>query len=130
MTTRVTVATIGCLAVLVAVGALGRHQAAAQQPACLHGSEGSESDRGRRMAALDFVRHINNLEAAAAGANGGRYLASDQLQVTRRVPDGFQLRLTASAATYAFSLQDETDPCRFGFFSDERGLIFRGEAIR
>jgi hypothetical protein len=103
---------------------------AQQQVTCLHGQDESDAQKARRRQALQFVRHVNSLEAVAVPTNNGLYKGADQLQFSQALPDGFQLRLSSSGKEYAFSVLDTTDQCRFGYFSDQNGLIFRGEAIR
>jgi hypothetical protein len=100
----------------------------AQQPACLHGPQETADQAARKRAALTFTRQVNTLQLRARAANAA-YATSDQLQLSS-VPDGFEFRLAVTPAAYAFSVRDNTDPCRFAFFSDEQGLIFSGEVIR
>jgi hypothetical protein len=71
---------------------------------------------------------VNTLQARAMAASKS-YQSADQLQLSAP-PDGFELRLAATPTTYAFSVRDNTDPCRFVYFSDQQGVIFHGEAIR
>jgi hypothetical protein len=78
---------------------------------------------------LGFTRHINTIQVRAAAATGS-YQQADQLPISQPLPEGFELRLAAAGRAYAFSVQDTTDPCRFAYFSDQMGLIFRGEVIR
>jgi len=45
-------------------------------------------------------------------------------------PSGFAVHLATDGSSYAFSVKDSLDACRFGYFSDQDGLIFAGEVIR
>ena len=103
---------------------------AQQQPMCAHGPDETDAQKARRRQALGFVRHIGNLEASASATNNGLYKGAEQLQLTQALPSGFQLRLSSSGRSYALSVVDTSDPCKFAYFSDENGLIFRGEVIR
>jgi len=118
------------LGAILAVAGRASRPVVAQQPACLHGSDESADHKARRRQALGFARHIGSIEASAAATNAGAYQPADRLPITQSLPSGFQLRLTTSGRSYAYSVLDTSDPCKFGYFSDENGLIFRGEVIR
>jgi hypothetical protein len=98
----------------------------AQQPTCLHGPQETPEQAARKRAALTFTRQVNTLQVKASAT--GAYVGADQIQFA--VPEGFEFRLAAAPTSYAFSVRDNTDPCRFAFFSDQQGLIFQGEVIR
>lgn len=98
----------------------------AQQPVCLHGPQETPEQAARKRAALTFTRQVNTLQLKASAT--GAYAGADQIQLA--VPEGFEFRLAAAPTSYAFSVRDNTDPCRFAFFSDQQGLIFQGEVIR
>ena len=121
------------LAVLVALalGSIGVGRSVAQAPSesCLHGSDETPEQRNRRSLALRFTRHINTLQASAFPPNNA-YQPAERLTITESLPSGFNLRMSVSGRSYAFSVVDSSDPCRFGYFSDEVGIIFRGEALR
>jgi hypothetical protein len=104
-------------------------RAAQQSPMCLHGDDESAEQLARRQRALGFTRHINTIEATAASSTSS-YQPADRLTITESLPSGFELRLSAAGRAYAFSVVDASDPCRFGYFSDDRGIIYRGEVIR
>ena len=123
--TRATVMALLLVGVLAFPGSVS-YVVNAQQPACLHGPQETPEQAARKRAALTFTRQVNTLQAKA-GATGA-YLAAEQLQLP--LPEGFEFRLAAAPKTYAFSVRDNTDPCRFAFFSDQQGLIFQGEVIR
>jgi hypothetical protein len=103
----------------------------AQQPGpvCLHGPDETTEEAARRTAALGFTRHINTLEATSFPSTNS-YQPASGLTLSRSLPDGFTLNLTANATGYAFSVRDMRDKCAFAYFSDQNGIIFRGEAIR
>jgi hypothetical protein len=82
----------------------------------------------RRTLAIQLARQINTAEAAAR-AQAGRYLALGELPVTA-VPEGFQIQISADAATYTFSVKDTLDACRAAVFSDQAGLIYTATPLR
>ncbi len=123
--TRATVMALMLVGVLAFPGSVG-HFVNAQQPACLHGPQETPEQAARKRAALTFTRQVNTLQSKA-GATGA-YVGADQIQLAE--PEGFEFRLAAAPKSYAFSVRDNTDPCRFAFFSDQQGLIFQGEVIR
>jgi hypothetical protein len=96
---------------------------AAQQPqqACLHGDNESPDQRARRVQALTLVRQVNTNQYNVAMRKTNAFQPIANLELTAPTPDGFNLRLTTDGKAYAFSLRDTTDPCLFGFFSDEQG---------
>lgn len=103
--------------------------ASAQQPACLHGPQPTAAEEARRRSAVAFTRHVNTMQVRVLAATKS-FQSEGELPLTQAVPDGFVFRMTATSQSYAFSVQDARDPCRFAFFSDQGGLIFAGEAIR
>jgi hypothetical protein len=121
---------LSILAATIAAAALVslRQPAAAQGPLCLHGADETPDQRARRVQAVRFVRHVNTLQAQHARAGG--YQAAEGLAFTETLPSGFALRQSSDGKTYAFSVIDATDPCRFGFFSNDGGVIHQGEVIR
>ena len=121
--TRVTVLPLALVGILASPGSVGS-LVNAQQPACLHGPQETPEQAARKRAALTFTRQVNTLQNKA-GATGA-YLA----EVPIAVPEGFEFRLAAAPKSYAFSVRDNTDPCRFAYLSDQQGLIFQGEVIR
>lgn len=97
-------------------------------PACLHGPQETPEQAARKRTAIAFTRQVNTLQARAV-ATSKAYVAADQLQLAA-VPEGFEFRMAVTPTAYAFSVRDNSDPCRFAYFSDEQGLIFHGEVIR
>ena len=124
---RATVMVLVLVGVVASPDSMG-YRVNAQQLACLHGSPETPEQVARKRAALAFTRQVNTLQARAMATNTA-YLPAGQLQLGA-VPDGFEFRLAAVPTGYAFSVRDNTDPCRFAFFSDQQGLIFDGEVIR
>ena len=99
------------------------------QDTCLHGPSETADQAARRQAALGFTRHVNTMQAQTS-VKANTYVALRDLPLTRPVPDGFNLKLTTDGASYSFSVIDGTDPCRLGYFSNDAGVIYRGEALR
>lgn len=101
----------------------------AAQDTCLHGPDGKPEQAERRKQAVGFVREVNGAEAVVH-MKSKAYVPVDQLKLRRSAPEGFEVKLTTDGNAYAFSVVDTTDPCRFGFFSNEAGVIYKGEALR
>ena len=97
----------------------------AQEPACLHGANETQEQLARRREAIAFTRHVNSVQANIKG-----YSSQSELPLQVSIPEGFEFRLVSDGKGYAFSVVDQTDPCKFAFFSNEAGLIYKGEAIR
>ena len=121
------------VAALVIVGVFGaptvNSQVSGQQPACLHGQNESAQEMQRRREALALTREINTLESRAR-LQRGTYLPLQQLPLTVSTPQGFAMRLSTDGTGYAFSVKDTVDACRFGYFSDQDGLIFVGQPLQ
>jgi hypothetical protein len=100
----------------------------AQQPACLHGQNEAPDQLTRRRAALGLTRLINGLEAANFNGTPA-FKPMAQLPIDA-IPAGFAVQLVTDGTTYSFSVKDTLDACRFGYFSDQDGMIFAGEVIR
>jgi hypothetical protein len=101
---------------------------AAQQRACLHGQDEAPDQLARRQLALGLTRHINTLQAGGYRAHGSQPLAT--LPIAQATPDGFTVHLVSDGVNYAFSVKDTLDPCRFGYFSDQEGVIYVGQVIQ
>ena len=100
------------------------------QQACLHGDNETPEQRARRVQALTLARQVNTNQYGVAMRQTKAFQPIANLGLTAATPEGFDLRLTTDGKAYAFSLTDKTDPCRFGFFSDEQGVIFQGKVIQ
>lgn len=100
--------------------------AAAQS--CLHGPDESETERGRRTAAIAFVAQVNAAEAKLQRERGTYVALVDAVGMTT-VPLGFVPRLTFDRWSYAISLKDVLDPCGFALFSDQDGLVFEARPL-
>jgi hypothetical protein len=120
---------ISSLVALVLAGTvLNLRHVSAQPPACLHGQNEAPDQLARRRAALGLTRLINGLENPNSNGTPA-YQPLAQLPITG-IPAGFAVQLVTDGTTYSFSVKDTLDACRFGFFSDQDGLIFAGEVIR
>ncbi len=119
---------------------------------CAHSGEETARERERRVLALSVARLINTVEVNhkkqfgeflpladlprspiieeinKEGSLYGAYKKMSFAPDSDSIP-GFELRLTLSGEGYAFSLRDKSDPCRFSYFSDERGVIYEGIVI-
>jgi hypothetical protein len=102
---------------------------AQQQRQCLHGAGESVEDASRRGAALTMMRAINTAESAYM-SRAGEFGRLEQLALTAALPDGFSAALSTDGRSYAFSVKDKLDACRFAYFSDQDGVIFNAEPIR
>jgi hypothetical protein len=76
-----------------------------------------------------MARHINSAEVVAKTQTGA-YQPLENLSRVTVVAPGFVPHLAVDASGYAFSIKDSMDPCGFGFFSDQNGTIYQGEALR
>jgi hypothetical protein len=92
-------------------------------PACLHDDRERPVDRIRREQALTLVKAIHEAEGTAA-ERVRVYAPLEQLRNLPLTPKGFDLRLYTDGHGYVLSLKDSLDPCRFGIFSDESGIVY------
>jgi hypothetical protein len=117
--------------ILVAVLVIAFQLVSAQTAAmCLHGPAESADQQGRRRQALARARQINSAQVVAQ-TQTGTYQPLEQLSSRVTVDaQGFVTHLAVDANGYAFSIKDSLDPCGFGFFSDQSGVIYQGEALR
>jgi hypothetical protein len=117
-------------AILIAAPILvGSRLILAQTPACLHATSESADQQARRRQALTKTRQINSAEVVAQ-TQTGRYQPVESLSGVTVDPQGFVTHLAVDANGYAFSIKDSLDPCGFGYFSDQTGVIYQGEALR
>jgi len=92
-------------------------------PSCLHDDRERPADRIRREQALKLVKAIHEAEGTAA-ERVRMYAALPQLRNLPLTPKGFDLRLYTDGHGYILSLKDSLDPCRYGIFSDESGIVY------
>lgn len=91
--------------------------------ACRHDVSESQTDRTRREQAVALARAINAAEGVLSQQTR-RYHPLADLPNLPQTPSGFQLRLYSDAAGYVFSIKDTLDPCSYGVFSDQAGLLY------
>lgn len=103
--------------------------AAAARQACLHAPDATEEQAARRTQLLGFTRHINTLEAQVFGS-AKTFVPFGQLPLTLAAPAAIDVKLSTDGSTYSFSIVDQTDPCRSGFFSNDDGVIYEGQVIK
>jgi hypothetical protein len=92
-------------------------------PACLHDERERPSDRVRREQALALAKAVHEAQGTAAERTR-LYVALPQLRGLPPTPKAFDLRLYTDGRGYIFSLKDSLDPCRYGIFSDEAGIVY------
>lgn len=114
---------VGVAVFLVTVNSHGQTPSASTS--CLHGATEPPSEAARRREALRHVRAINTAEAAA----GTPYRPLEALGIAPLV-GGWDVRLVVEPDHYTIALLDVADPCGFGWFSDERGLIWEAKALQ
>ena len=91
--------------------------------ACLHDASESRADRTRREQAIALARAINASEGVLS-QQSRRFHPLADLPNLPQTPSGFDLRLYSDGAGYVFSLKDTMDPCSYGVFSDQSGLLY------
>jgi hypothetical protein len=96
---------------------------AVQAQQCLHTRLETAEDRLRRDRAIEFVRRVNAAQAMPT-SRGPRYRALEELPFVPPVPDGFEVQFHTDGRSYALSLKDRRDPCRFAVFSDQEGAVY------
>jgi hypothetical protein len=101
----------------------------AQTPACLHGSSEPAEHRTRRLAALEFARRLNMMEAEGYLQAQRYYMLEDLQKLLPAIPRGFKVQLSNDGASYAFSLKDTLDPCGFAYFSDQDGIVYSATPV-
>jgi hypothetical protein len=120
--------------------------ATAQAQQCLHGNNETAQEKQRRFDAVSAVRRINTAEfqnkpdakkfvsfaELVTSATWKKLNAKGFLKLSDGAIDvlpGFELRLTTDGISYALSLTDKSDPCKFTVFSDDAGIIYTGQPI-
>jgi hypothetical protein len=90
---------------------------------CRHDQGALAADRTRRDQAKALARAINAAEGRAV-LSAQRYLPLNQLPGLPMTPSAFELRLYTDGAGYVVSLKDTIDPCHYGVFTDQHGLLY------
>jgi len=93
---------------------------------CLHATAESAADRSRREQAIDYIVKVNLAESARTLAPH-QYRPLKELGNLPPVPAGFDVQFHYDDRSYAVSLKDTRDACRYAIFSDQDGLIYEGE---
>ncbi len=86
----------------------------------------------RREQAVRFVTDVNDRQRRAAIESQSRqYRPWEELPGRPSPPDGFDVQMIASGAAYSVALTSsyQADDCRFGVFSDQRGVVYLGVAV-
>jgi hypothetical protein len=124
----------------------------ARAQACLHDANETAEQAARRREALTATRMINNLQVNAPGRAEQKFLRYEELMtspfflgmqrstndVVKRISllpgtdilPNWRLTLDVSEHGYWFMIKDKTDPCGFGYVSNQDGVIFSAEPIR
>jgi hypothetical protein len=103
--------------------------AIATRQACLHAPDATAEQVARRTQLLGFTRHVNTLQAQVFGT-AKTFVAFAQLPLKLAAPAGIDVKHSTDGSSYSFSIVDETDPCRSGFFSNDDGVIYEGQVIQ
>jgi hypothetical protein len=90
---------------------------------CLHGQNETAAERTRREQALIYAQRLNAAEQSSFPA-GRTYRRPEEFPSPPPLPAGFLLQFHTDGRTYAFSLKDGRDPCRFAIFSDQQGYLY------
>jgi hypothetical protein len=117
----------------LAVGVLASPSSPQVPPKCLHGPDERPDHRVRREQALTLAQQINRAEnpgPTLAPLQQRTFRPLDQLANLPPTPTDFKVQLTADGATYAFSIKDTYDPCRYAVFSDHEQTIYEATARR
>jgi hypothetical protein len=90
---------------------------------CRHDEAATPADRTRRDQARALARAINAAEGRAV-QSAQRYVPLNQLPGLPTTPSSFELRLYTDGSGYVVSLKDTIDPCHYGVFTDQHGLLY------
>jgi hypothetical protein len=105
-----------------------------QVPArCLHGPDERPDHRTRREQALTLAQQIHRAENTGptlAPLQRRSFRQLEQLTNLPPTPAGFKVQFNTDGVTYAFSLKDALDPCRYAVFSDQELSIYEATARR
>jgi hypothetical protein len=107
---------------------LGGLRMQAQPRHCMHGANESESNRARRQQALRWIELVNRQESSIR-ARVGEFIRDISVTGVDAVPKGWVSHIVASKTTYAVSVKDMTDPCRFAYFSDQEAIVYGGQQV-
>ena len=102
-------------------------------PRCLHGPDERPDHRARREQALTLAQQIHRAENTGptlAPLQRRNFRPFDQLVNLPPTPTGFKVQFNTDGATYAFSIKDTLDPCRYAVFSDQELSIYEATARR
>jgi hypothetical protein len=99
-------------------------------PTCLHDARASRENIARRRQAHMLARAINSAQASIEQRTK-RYGPLSAVPALPETPEGFVLKFytDGDGEGYMFSLKDGRDPCRYGVFSDEDGVLHEGVAV-
>jgi hypothetical protein len=96
---------------------------------CLHGPSEQPDQQTRREQALKMAQQINRAEhggpALLPPQTRREYRPFAQLPNLPSTPSGFRMQFYTDGATYAFSLKDTLDRCKFAIFSDQDEGIYQ-----
>jgi len=100
----------------------------AEAQGCLHGPDETVAERMRRQAAIAFVEQITSAQTRLHRERG-TYVALRDATAAASVPLGFVPRLMFDRWSYAVTVKDTFDPCRFALFSDQDGIVYEARPI-
>ncbi len=125
MTKLVYVSVVGASAMTLVFGSplSPRAQIPSSGIACLHEASESRADRTRREQAIALAQAINASEGLLSQQTRRFHPLADLLNLPQ-TPRGFDLRLYSDGAGYVVSIKDTLDPCSYGVFSDQAGLLY------
>lgn len=96
---------------------------------CLHEPTTEDAAaRSRRLAALVLARRIHNAQAEAYRTTS-QYLSLATMGLPAP-PEGFEIQLVVDQTQYMFWLTDTVDSCRWGYVSNQRGIISETRSLQ
>ncbi len=120
---------VGAIALVAATSILrGGSSVEAQPRNCLHGANESESNRARRQQALRWIELVNRQQTSIR-VRIGEFIRDIDVTGVDAVPTSWVSQIVASKTTYAVSVKDMTDPCRFAYFSDQGAIVYGGQQV-
>lgn len=95
---------------------------------CSSNSDPTSIGAERRAAAIRFVEDIHARQRLAVLVSQSQeYRPLDELPGTAvSAPADFHIQVLASGSTYSVSVVDTLEGCRFGVFSNQRGIVYVG----